>query len=73
MTSVALTGREATWRRALTRNGWVLGVWLLLSVLLFWYATLIPRFGQFQPRGDGLGTTVSQPLGFGQQRLDRLG
>ncbi|MEZ4556265.1 MAG: ABC transporter permease [Caldilineaceae bacterium] len=48
MTSVALTGREATWRRALTRNGWVLGVWLLLSVLLFWYATLIPRFGQFQ-------------------------
>ena len=48
MTSVALTGRAATWRRALTRNGWVLGVWLLLSVLLFWYATLIPRFGQFQ-------------------------
>lgn len=48
MTSVALTGRNATWRRALARNGWVLGVWLLLSVLLFWYSTLIPRFGQFQ-------------------------
>lgn len=48
MTSVALTGRGATWRRALTRNGWMLGVWLLLMVLLFWYSTLIPRFGEFQ-------------------------
>jgi ribose transport system permease protein len=40
--------RSATWQRLLTRNGWVLGVWLLLAVLLFWYATLIPRFGAFQ-------------------------
>ena len=30
------------------RHGWVLGVWLLLCTLLFWYATLIPRFGEFQ-------------------------
>jgi ribose transport system permease protein len=32
----------------LARNGWVLGVWLLLSALLFWYANLIPTFGSFQ-------------------------
>jgi ribose transport system permease protein len=30
------------------RNGWVLGVWLLLGVLIFWYANLIPAFGSFQ-------------------------
>ena len=28
--------------------GWVQGVWLLLGVLLIWYSTLIPRFGEFQ-------------------------
>lgn len=48
MTTVAVTGRSASWQRALVRNGWVLGVWLLLGVLLFWYSTLIPRFGSFQ-------------------------
>jgi ribose transport system permease protein len=32
----------------LARNGWALGVWLLLGALLFWYATLIPVFGSFQ-------------------------
>lgn len=48
MTNAALTGRSATWRRALVRNTWVLGVWLLLLVLLFWYSQLIPRFGEFQ-------------------------
>ena len=49
MTSVALTsGHDSGFRRLLVRNGWVLGVWLLLGVLLFWYSTLIPRFGQFQ-------------------------
>jgi ribose transport system permease protein len=47
MTTV-LTEHHAPWRRALVRNGWALGVWLLLGVLLFWYATLIPRFGTFQ-------------------------
>ncbi|MEM7125088.1 MAG: ABC transporter permease [Chloroflexota bacterium] len=34
--------------RFITRIGWVLGVWLLLFVLLSWYATLIPSFGTFQ-------------------------
>ncbi|HXF62108.1 MAG TPA: ABC transporter permease [Caldilineaceae bacterium] len=53
MTSVALSdaswaGRRAWWRRVLARNSWVLGVWLLLGVLVLWYATLIPAFGPFQ-------------------------
>jgi aminobenzoyl-glutamate transport protein len=39
MTSVALSGRSSAWGRLLSRNGWVLGVWLLLGVLLLWYAT----------------------------------
>ena len=38
----------AVWRAGLARNTWTLGVWLLLSALLIWYATLIPVFGQFQ-------------------------
>ena len=41
------SGQAPRWR-ALTRNGWVFGVWLLLGVLLLWYATLIPVFGAFQ-------------------------
>ena len=32
----------------LSRSSWTLGVWLLLLVLLIWYANLIPRFGEFQ-------------------------
>lgn len=48
MTSFALSGRSASWGRLLSRNGWVLGVWLLLGILLLWYATLIPVFGKFQ-------------------------
>jgi ribose transport system permease protein len=48
MTSLALPTRSTSWQRTLTRNGWVLGVWLLLLALLLWYATLIPTFGQFQ-------------------------
>ena len=39
---------QSVWRRTLTRNGWVLGVWLLLGSLIVWYSTLIPAFGQFQ-------------------------
>jgi ribose transport system permease protein len=46
--SAVLTGRSAPWRRALSRNSWTLGVWLLLGVLLVWYANLIPAFGSFQ-------------------------
>lgn len=53
MTSAVLAGRaraqrSAAWWRGLARNGWAGGVWLLLGVLLFWYATLIPVFGAFQ-------------------------
>jgi ribose transport system permease protein len=48
MTSLVLTTRSPSWQRVLTRNGWVLGVWLLLIALLFWYSTLIPVFGEFQ-------------------------
>ncbi len=32
----------------LRRRGWTLGVWVLLIVLVGWYATLIPKFGAFQ-------------------------
>jgi ribose transport system permease protein len=48
MTSLTLPARNISWQRVLIRNGWVLGVWLLLIALLLWYATLIPVFGQFQ-------------------------
>ncbi|MCB0056443.1 MAG: ABC transporter permease [Caldilineaceae bacterium] len=48
MTEAVLTGRSTARRRLFTRNGWVFGVWLLLAVLLAWYATLIPVFGPFQ-------------------------
>lgn len=40
--------QRGNWLRSLTRSGWVFGVWLLLGVLLFWYSTLIPKFGAFQ-------------------------
>lgn len=52
MTSAVLAKQNSVRRngvgRAFSRNGWVIGVWLLLAVLLFWYANLIPVFGQFQ-------------------------
>lgn len=48
MSELALNRRQPLRWRFLTRNGWVFGVWLLLGVLLFWYATLIPVFGAFQ-------------------------
>lgn len=35
-------------RKNLRRFGWTLGVWLLLALLLGWYASLIPKFGAFQ-------------------------
>ena len=35
----------ARWRR---RQGWSIGVWVLLAVLIIWYTQLIPRFGSFQ-------------------------
>lgn len=48
MTAATLTGRRTSWRRVLSRNGWAIGVWLLLGALLIWYSTLIPVFGEFQ-------------------------
>ncbi len=33
------------WRR---RQGWSVGVWLLLVVLIAWYTPLVPDFGNFQ-------------------------
>ena len=48
MTTDILTARSASWQRVLARNGWTLGVWLLLGALLLWYSTLIPVFGEFQ-------------------------
>jgi len=38
----------AGWARWLRRNGWTAGVWVLLLVLVGWYASLIPVFGEFQ-------------------------
>jgi len=40
MTTVALPGkslhrRNTAWQRGLTRNAWVLGMWLLLGALIF--------------------------------------
>jgi ribose transport system permease protein len=35
-------------RRLARQHGWPIGVWLLLVVMVVWYATLIPAFGDFQ-------------------------
>lgn len=39
---------RAAARRWASRHGWTVGVWVLLLVLIAWYATLIPEFGAFQ-------------------------
>jgi ribose transport system permease protein len=43
-----VTRGQSAWRRWLRRHGWTFGVWLLLLVLVGYYATLIPKFGAFQ-------------------------
>ncbi len=48
MTNALVATRTHPALRALLRNSWVLGVWLLLFGLLLWYSTLIPVFGPFQ-------------------------
>ena len=48
MNSVNINLNNNPWQKILSRNRWVLGVWLLLGVLLVWYSTLIPVFGEFQ-------------------------
>jgi ribose transport system permease protein len=67
MTTLALTGRRSvSWRRTLMRNGWALGVWLLLIGLLLWYATLIPVFGEFQVTSISKNSLPLIYLGIGQ-------
>ena len=46
MTTAEKAGRVKPRKRL--RFDWVQGVWILLGSLLIWYATLIPRFGEFQ-------------------------
>jgi ribose transport system permease protein len=46
--TVAVAARApAGIRHWLARYGWTVGVWLLLFLLIGWYATLIPSFGSF--------------------------
>ncbi len=40
--------RSLNWQRWRRRHGWTVGVWILLLLLLIWYAALIPKFGTFQ-------------------------
>jgi ribose transport system permease protein len=50
MTTVteAASSRRFDWARWRRRQGWSVGVWVLLAVLIIWYTQLIPRFGSFQ-------------------------
>lgn len=50
MTAIGDTvrSRRFDWTRWGRRQGWSLGVWGLLVVLVVWYTLLIPRFGSFQ-------------------------
>ena len=51
MTTAATLDPHSTakaWRRWLQRHGWTAGVWIMLFALVFWYSTLIPKFGSFQ-------------------------
>jgi ribose transport system permease protein len=53
----------------LTYNGWAIGVWLLLGVLLVWYANLIPRFGAFQLSSIGKNSLPLVYLAIGQAMI----
>lgn len=44
---VARSGASAT-RRWAQRHGWSVGVWVLLGLMVVYYATLIPKFGSFE-------------------------
>jgi ribose transport system permease protein len=43
-----LEGTQSPWRRMVRRQGWTVGVWVLLFLLIAYYSTLIPKFGSFQ-------------------------
>jgi ribose transport system permease protein len=48
MVTDAASSRRFDWARWRRRQGWSVGVWVLLAVLIIWYTQLIPRFGSFQ-------------------------
>ena len=56
----------SVWRRWLLRHGWTAGVWIVLFALVFWYSTLIPRFGSFQASTILAGGTAWVFLGAAQ-------
>ncbi len=58
--------RRAAWQRGLAYNGWAIGVWLLLGVLILWYANLIPKFGAFQMSSIGKNSLPLIYLAIGQ-------
>jgi ribose transport system permease protein len=47
-TDTTLPDRKTTFRVWRSRHGWTAGVWVLLIVLVAWYAALLPKFGSFQ-------------------------
>jgi ribose transport system permease protein len=57
------TSRATRFRR---RQGWVVGVALLLGVLVFWRYTQIPAFGAFEIRGIVAGTMTLALLAMAQ-------
>jgi ribose transport system permease protein len=57
------TSRATRFRR---RQGWVVGVALLLGVLVFWRYTQIPAFGAFEVRGIVAGTMTLALLAMAQ-------
>jgi ribose transport system permease protein len=58
--------KTQAWQRWVQRHGWTVGIWLLLFVLVAWYATLIPRFGGFQTSTIITGGTAWIFLGIAQ-------
>jgi ribose transport system permease protein len=58
--------RTPAWRRWVQRHGWTTGIWILLGVLVVWYSTLIPRFGNFQASTIITGGTAWIFLGIAQ-------
>ena len=46
--SASTSARSSGALRLLKRHAWTGGVWLLLAVLVLWYATLVPNFGGFE-------------------------
>ena len=66
LSSTRTDTRSVLWRRWIQRHGWTVGIWLLLVVLVVWYTTLIPRFGNFQASTILTGGTAWIFLGIAQ-------